>query len=104
MPGVGGQNKLVAGLRWRILRNSLRRKNNRWDLVVMVWVGVFSALLVAGLSFAFFAGGYELIVKGRASWMALLYWAIFLWWQLFPMFVAGVGFKFRFCTLFLFFS
>jgi ABC-2 type transport system permease protein len=99
MPGVVEQIKLVAGLRWRILRNSLRRKNNRWDLIGMVWVGVFSALLVAGLSFAFFAGGYELIVKGRASWMALLYWAIFLWWQLFPMFVAGFGSNFEFATL-----
>ena len=99
MPGVVEQIKLVAGLRWRILRNSLRRKNNRWDLVGMVWVGVFSALLVAGLSFAFFAGGYEFIVKGRASWMALLYWAIFLWWQLFPMFVAGFGSNFEFATL-----
>src|ERR1700741_3735944 len=99
MPGVVEQIKLVAGLRWRILRNSLRRKNNRWDLVGMVWVGVFSALLVAGLSFAFFGGGYELIVKGRGSWMALLYWAIVLWWQLFPMFVAGFGSNFEFATL-----
>jgi ABC-2 type transport system permease protein len=99
MPGVVEQIKLVAGLRWRILRNSLRRKNNRWDLVGMVWVGIASALLVAGLSLAFFAGGYEFIVRGRASWMALLYWAIFLWWQLFPMFVAGFGSHFEFATL-----
>src|ERR1700756_3611661 len=99
MPGVVEQIKLVAGLRWRILRNSLRRKNNRWDLIGMVWVGIASGLLVAGLSFAFFAGGYEFIAKGRASWMALLYWAIFLWWQLFPMFVAGFGLNFEFATL-----
>lgn len=99
MPGLVEQIRLVAGLRWRILKNSLRRKNNRWDLIGMVWVGIFSGLLVAGLSFAFFAGGYEFILKGRASWMALLYWAIFLWWQLFPMFVAGFGSNFEFATL-----
>src|ERR1700757_1244602 len=99
MPGVAEQIKLVAGLRWRILRNSLRRKNNRWDLIGMVWVGIASGLLVAGLSLAFFAGGYEFIAKGRASWMALLYWLIFLWWQVFPMFVAGFGSNFEFATL-----
>lgn len=99
MPGVLEQLKLVAGLRWRILRNSLRHKNNRWDLIGMVWVIIFSGLLVAGLSFAFFAGAHEFIARGRASWIALLYWLIFLWWQAFPMFLAGFGSNFEFSTL-----
>ena len=99
MPGVVEQIKLVAGLRWQILRNGLRRKNSRWDLIGMVWVGVFSSLLVVGLSFAFYAGAYEFIAKGRAGWVALLYWAIFVWWQVFPMFVAGFGSNFEFATL-----
>ena len=99
MPGVVEQIKLVAGLRWRILRNGLRRKNNRWDLIGMVWVGLFSGLMVVGLALAFYAGGYEFIARGRAGWMALLYWAIFVWWQLFPLFVAGFGSNFEFATL-----
>ena len=99
MPGVVEQIKLVAGLRWRILRNGLRRKNNRWDLIGMVWVGLFSGLIVVGLGLAFYAGGYEFIARGRAGWMALLYWAIFVWWQLFPLFVAGFGSNFEFATL-----
>ena len=99
MPGVVEQIKLVAGLRWRILRNGLRRKNNRWDLIGMVWVGLFSGLMVVGLALAFYAGGYEFIARGRAGWMALLYWAIFVWWQIFPLFVAGFGSNFEFATL-----
>ena len=99
MPGVVEQIKLVAGLRWRILRNGLRRKNNRWDLIGMVWVGLFSGLIVVGLGLAFYAGGYEFIARGRAGWMALLYWAIFVWWQIFPLFVAGFGSNFEFATL-----
>jgi ABC-2 type transport system permease protein len=99
MPGVVEQIKLVAGLRWQILKNSLRRKNTRWDLIGMVWVAVFSSLLVGGLSFAFYAGSYGFIAKGRAGWMALLYWAIFVWWQVFPMFVVGFGSNFEFATL-----
>jgi len=99
MPGVFEQIKLVAGLRWRILRNGLRRKNNRWDLIGMTWVALFSGLIVAGLAFAFYAGGYEFIAKGQAARMALLYWGIFVWWQVFPMFVAGFGSNFEFATL-----
>src|SRR3974390_1288624 len=99
MPGVFEQIKLVAGLRWLTLKNGLRRKNTRWDLVGMVWVAVFSGLLVVGLGFAFYAGGYEFIARGQAAWMALLYWAIFVWWQVFPLFVAGFGSNFEFRTL-----
>ena len=40
------QVRLVAGLRWRILRNSLRKKNNRLDLIGLIFTGVFSGLLV----------------------------------------------------------
>jgi len=99
MPGVVEQIKLLAGLRWRILRNGLRRKNNRWDLIGMVWVGLFSGLIVVGLALAFYTGSYEFIARGRAGWMALLYWAIFVWWQIFPLFLAGFGSNFEFATL-----
>jgi len=99
LPGVLEQVKLVGGVRWRILKNSLRRKNNRWDLVGMIWVGFFSAALVVGLAFAFYAGGYAFVSKGRANWLGLLYWAIFCWWQVFPLFVMGFGSDFQFATL-----
>ncbi len=99
MPGVWQQLKLVAGLRWNILRNGLRRKNNRWDLIGMVWVGILSAVLVIGLCFAFFAGTYEFLLKNRPQWIALLFWGLFLWWQVFPIFVAGFGATFEFKKL-----
>jgi ABC-2 type transport system permease protein len=98
-PGVFEQIKLVAGLRWRILKNSLRRKQNRWDLIGMIWVGFFSAMLVMGLAVAFYAGGYEFIAKDRAEWLGLLYWGIFLWWQVLPVFAAGFGTNFEFASL-----
>jgi len=99
IPGVLEQLKLVAGLRWRILKNSLRRKNSRWDLIGMIWVAVFSGLLVAGLCLAFYFGAHEFLSKGRAGWMAALFWGIFLWWQVLPIFVAGFGANFEFKTL-----
>ena len=93
------QIRLVAGLRWRILRNSLRKKNNRLDLIGLIFTGVFSGIFVIGLSFAFYAGAYAFLSQGRLGWMALLFWSIFLFWQLFPVFAAGFGASFEFRTL-----
>ena len=93
------QIKLVAGLRWRILRNGLRKKNSRLDLIGMTFAGFFGSIFVIGLSIAFYAGAYAFLSKGRPDWIALLFWGIFLFWQIFPVFVAGFGASFEFRTL-----
>jgi len=97
--GIFLQIRLVAGLRWRILRNSLRKKNNRLDLIGLIFTGVFGGMVVLALSFAFYAGAYAFLSQCRLDWMALLFWAIFLFWQIFPIFVAGFGANFEFRTL-----
>jgi ABC-2 type transport system permease protein len=97
--GVLAQIKLIAGLRWRILRNNLRRKNNRMDLIGLIFAGGFASILVVGLSAAFYAGGYAFLSQGRASWIVSLFWAIFLFWQIIPVFIAGFGSTFEFRTL-----
>lgn len=93
------QVRLVAGLRWSILRNSLRKKNNRLDMIGLIFVGLFASILVIGLCFAFYAGAYAFLSQGRLEWMALLFWGILLFWQIFPVFVAGFGANFEFRTL-----
>ena len=93
------QIRLVAWLRWRLLRNNLRKKNNRLDLIGLIFAGIFGGILVAGLSVAFYAGAHSFVSTGKVSWIGLLFWAIFLWWQLFPIFVAGFGANFEFRTL-----
>ena len=98
-PGVAAQIRLVARLRWRILRNNLRRKNNRLDLIGLIFASLFAAIVVLGLSGAFYAGGYSFMSGSHASWIAFLFWAIFIFWQIFPVFVAGFGSSFEFRTL-----
>src|SRR5205823_12751768 len=90
---------LVAGLRWRLLRNGLRRKSNRFDLIGLIFVGVMSALFVFGLCFAFFAGAYNFLSVGRLGLLSLLFWGVFVFWQLFPIFAAGFSAAFEFGTL-----
>jgi len=99
MPGVAEQLRLIAGLRWNLLKNGLQRKNNRWDLIGMILAVAGSAVMVVGLCVAFYAGAYFFLTKGRAGWMPLLYWAIFLWWQVVPILVAGFGANFEFRNL-----
>jgi hypothetical protein len=97
--GLLEQIRLIAGLRWRNLRNSLRKKNNRLDLIGLLFAGIFGGVLVFGLCFAFYAGAYEFLSKGHSGWMAALFWGIFVFWQGIPIFVVGFGASFEFRTL-----
>ena len=99
LPGVAGQLRLIARLRWNLFKNGLRSKNNRWDIVGLVIAAIFSSLLVIGLCVAFYAGTYAFLTRNRAAWVSLLFWAIFLWWQFVPIFVAGFGANFEFRNL-----
>jgi len=99
MPGVAEQLKLIARLRWNLLKNNLRRRNNRWDLIGMILAAAGSAVMVLGFCVAFYMGTFFFLTRNRESWMSLLYWAIFLWWQLVPVLVAGFGANFEFRNL-----
>ena len=98
-PSLAEQIRLVAGLRWRLMRNGLRKKNNKLDLIGLIFASVFGSLLVVGLCFAFYFGTYTFLSSGKTGWISLLFWAIFLWWQLFPVMVAGFGANFEFRKL-----
>jgi len=65
----------------------------------MILAGVFGGLAVLGTSVGFFFGAYTLLSGAHEAWIALLFWGIFLFWQLFPVFSAGFGAGFEFRTL-----
>ena len=96
---VVDQIRLVAELRWRILRNLVRKKNSRLDLIGLIFAAIFSSFVVIGLCFAFWWGAYFSISTGHYGWLLLLFWGIFFFWQAFPLFVAGFGAPFEFRTL-----
>src|SRR3984957_1056342 len=96
---LADQIRLVAGLRWRILINSLRKKNNVFDLIGMAFVAFFGLILVIVPSFAFYFAGYSLVSGGRLQWLAAPFWGVFIFWQGIPIFAAGFGSRFEFRTL-----
>jgi hypothetical protein len=96
---VAEQIQLVAVLRWRILRNHIRQKNNWLDLLGMIAAAFWGGVLIVGLSFAFYAGARASLFTGHTEWLTLLFLAIFIFWQAFPILIAGFGVNFQFRTL-----
>ena len=97
--GILKQIRLIAGLRWRMLHNSLRRKQNRLDLLGLIIVGLLAGAFVFGVCFGLFEGAYNFASSDRTTWLSLFFWAVFLWWQIFPIVAAGFGVSFDFRAL-----
>jgi ABC-2 type transport system permease protein len=97
--GIAEQIELVAGLRWRILRNNIRRKNNWLDLVGMIAAAFWGGVLIIGVSIALFFAAQSFLSTGHTEWFFFLFLGIFLFWQIFPIMIAGFGVSFQFRTL-----
>lgn len=97
--GVAKQIVLLAGLRWRMLHNGLRRKQNRLDLLGLILLGLLGGAFVMGVCFALFEGAQNFAATGQDTWLSLFFWGIFLWWQFFPIVAAGFGISFDFRTV-----
>src|SRR5262249_5617893 len=90
---------LVAGLRWKIMRNYLRRKSNVLDFIGILTAGLSLALLIVGVGFAVYFGAHAAVSSGSFTWLTLLFLGIILFWQIIPLFAAGFGVNFEFRTL-----
>ncbi len=79
-----GQLRAVAVLRLRLLVNSLRSVRHRLNLVSRA----LGALLVLGAGvgggFALAMVAWEITKSGKLEWLAIIFWALFFFWQLFP--------------------
>lgn len=98
-PGIFAQIRLVADLRWRVLRNLIRKRNSRLDILGLVWAALFASIFVIGLCWLCWWGAYFSVSSGHFGWLLLLFWGICLFWQAFPIFLAGFGAPFEFRTL-----
>jgi ABC-2 type transport system permease protein len=97
--GLAQQIRLVAGLRWRIIRHSFSNKSRRLDLLGLILSGAFGALFVVGLTIAFFVATRYLLENYQEQFLGLLFLALLIWWQLFPILLAGFAPQFSFRSL-----
>src|ERR1700751_335542 len=99
LTGLREQIRLVAWLRWRVLRNSISNKNRRLDLIGLIFSGFFSLLFVVGVTFGFYFVTKSLLEKHLEPLFGLVFLALFVWWQAFPILLAGFAPQFPFRTL-----
>src|SRR5258707_2364629 len=98
-PGLLEQIRLVSQLRWRVLRNNLRKKSRRLDLIGVVISSVIGTIFVAGISLVFFLGTRGVLANHFEKYFGLLFLALLVWWQIFPIMIAGFSPQFTFRTL-----
>lgn len=60
-PGIGEQIGLIARLRWRIFRNTLRQRGAKLELLGLILSGLFGALFSLGVVFGFGAGAFAMV-------------------------------------------
>jgi len=97
--GLADQIRLIAWLRWRVLRNSVSNKNRRLDLIGLIFSGFFSLLFVIGVTFGFFFVTKALFENHLEPLFGLVFLALLVWWQSFPILLAGFAPQFPFRTL-----
>jgi len=85
-PASSGQMRAIALLRWQLVINSLRSIRGRLNLVSRVFGGLLVlATGVIGGSVFFLAAEWATAGDNRnLQWLALPFWIVFLFWQLFP--------------------
>jgi ABC-2 type transport system permease protein len=98
-PNLGEQLRLVAWLRWHGLRNSVRNKNRRLDILGVILSGVVSSALVVGVAGAMFVGTEYIFEHHEEKYLSLMFLALLVWWQLFPIMMAGFAPQFSFPSL-----
>jgi ABC-2 type transport system permease protein len=74
----------IATLRWRIFVNSLRSTRGKMELASRVIVGI--AFAIGGIGGALGMGGsaWYFVSRGKAEYLAILLWPVFVFWQVFP--------------------
>jgi ABC-2 type transport system permease protein len=74
----------IAELRWRLFVNTLRSTRGKLELLSQIAIGF--AFAIGGLGGAFGMGlaAAIMISAGKPELLALLFWFVFFFWQLFP--------------------
>lgn len=74
----------IAELRWRLFVNALRSTRGKLELLAQIVIGIgFGIGGIAG-AVAMGFGAALMISAGRPELLALLFWFVFLFWQVFP--------------------
>ena len=83
-PDMRGQFAAIALVRWQLFLNSLRTVRGRMEVVARGFTFLAFGMggFVGSIAIGFVA--WYCVYSGRADWLPLLLWPLFLFWQLVP--------------------
>jgi ABC-2 type transport system permease protein len=83
------QYRALAALRWHLLRNGLRSRLGAFELGARTFTYVLYALLGLGLGAGAGLAAYALASGRDWRFAPILFWAVFLFWQMIPIMMAS---------------
>jgi ABC-2 type transport system permease protein len=74
----------IAWLRWRMFANSLRTTRGKVEVISRVLMTVFFTVGGLGGTLGCSFGAWYFVSQGKPEFLAVMFWAVFLFWQAFP--------------------
>ncbi|HEY7680682.1 MAG TPA: hypothetical protein VIC04_09220, partial [Terriglobia bacterium] len=90
---------MIAGLRYRLLINSLRTVQGQLELISKILLLLTGAMMALGGGMGFFAAGLALSAPGRERLLQLPLWGVFAAWFFLPMLIGAFRAEFEFRNL-----
>ncbi|MFZ0769945.1 MAG: hypothetical protein WCA49_20045 [Candidatus Sulfotelmatobacter sp.] len=78
------QLSAIAWLRWRLFVNALRTTRGQLELFSHIFISLAFAIGGLGGAFGMGVAAFFFLSSGKPEMLALLFWAIFFFWQVFP--------------------
>ncbi len=98
-PNTRAQLSLFATLRWQLFRNSLRTWRSRLQVVAFALIGVTLGAVVLGSGVGLGVSAYLAVQRSEFQLLSVALWAVFLAWQLLPLFISAATTQFDFTNL-----
>ena len=83
------QYSALASMRWSMFRNSLRTNKGTMELGARSLAFLTFSLMGVGLAAGLGGGAYALVVNDKWPILPLLFWAVFILWQMIPVSLAS---------------
>ena len=90
---------IIAELRWHLLRNSLRTIRGRLEVISRGFAAVTMTMLSIGGAIGLAIASYLTVDDHRFSSFALIFWGIFIFWQMYPVLGSAFSAPFEFGSL-----
>jgi len=74
----------IAWLRWRMFSNSLRTTRGKAEVISRILMTVFFTVGGMGGAIGCGFGAWYFVSQGKPEMLAVMFWAMFLFWQIFP--------------------